>query len=153
MSFNNLDRTAWFFPHYKWLLTYSHILYWRLRHLGVSKKTKKPIKPRKLKKKITEKTESWKKPIKILKKSTGLVRFWFYKLETEKTKPNPNRKKPSQTEKPSQNRKNRAKPEKTEPKPSQTGLNRFLSKKPNRNRSVWTGFSSVSIFLKKFQFN
>jgi hypothetical protein len=35
------------------------------------------------------------KPIKILKKPTGLVRF--YKPETEKTEPNPNRKKPSQT--------------------------------------------------------
>jgi hypothetical protein len=84
-----------------------------------------------------------------LKKSTGLVRFWFYKLETEKTKPNPNRKKPSQTEKPSQNRKNRAKPEKTEPKPSQTGLNRFLSK----NRTETDRFEPVSVrfrfFLKK----
>jgi len=28
-----------------------------------------------------------------------LVRFWFYKLETEKTEPNPNRKKLSQTNK------------------------------------------------------
>jgi len=47
------------------------------------------------------------KPIKILKKLTGSVRFWLYKLETEKTKPNPNKK--------------------TRKKPSQTGLNRFLS--------------------------
>jgi hypothetical protein len=48
------------------------------------------------------------KPIKIFKKSIGSVRFWFYKPETEKTKPNPNWKKLSQTG-------NRAKPEKTEP--------------------------------------
>ena len=34
-----------------------------------------------------------KKPIKILKKPTGSVRFWFYKPKTKKTKPNPNRKK------------------------------------------------------------
>ena len=30
------------------------------------------------------------KPIRILKKLTGSV--WFYKSETEKTEPNPNRK-------------------------------------------------------------
>jgi hypothetical protein len=59
--------------------------------------------------------------------------------------------------KPSQNRKNRAKPEKTEPKSSQTKKNRakpvwtgFCSKKPNRNMLVWTGFSSVLIFFKNF---
>jgi hypothetical protein len=60
--------------------------------LGVSKKTEKQRKS----KKITEKTEPWKKPIKpskILKKPTGSVQFWFYKLETEKTEPNPNRNK------------------------------------------------------------
>jgi hypothetical protein len=39
-----------------------------------------------------------KKPIKILKKPTRSIRF--YKPETEKTEPNPNWKKPSQTEKP-----------------------------------------------------
>ena len=79
------------------------------------------------------------KPIKILKKSTSSIRFWFYKLETEKTEPNPNRKKPekkpsktgqklSQTEKPSQNEPNRFEPvfvlkNQTEAKP--VGLNRF----------------------------
>jgi len=52
-------------------------------YVGVSKKTKKPIKSRKSGKKITEKIEPWKKPIKILKNRP--VRF--YKLETEKTKP------------------------------------------------------------------
>jgi hypothetical protein len=36
-----------------------------------------------------------KKPIKILKKPTGSVRFRFYKFETKKTKSKP--KKPSQT--------------------------------------------------------
>ena len=81
-------------------------------HLEVSKKAEKLIKPRKMEKKITEKTEPWKKlikPIKILKKSTGLVWFWFYKPETEKTEPNSNRKKLE---------KNRAKLK----KPSQTGF-------------------------------
>jgi hypothetical protein len=73
------------------------------RGLGVFKKTKKPIKPRKPKKKPI-------KSIKILKKPTGSVRFRFFKPGTEKIERN-------QTE-----------PElkKTEPKPSQTGLNRFL---------------------------
>jgi hypothetical protein len=48
-----------------------------------------------------------KEPIKIKKTPTGSVRFWFYKPETEKTKPNPNRKKPEKKpEKPSQNEKN-----------------------------------------------
>jgi hypothetical protein len=59
-----------------------------------------------------------KEPIKIKKTPTGSVRFWFYKPETEKTKPNPNRKKPEK------------KTGKTEPKRKklrQTGLNRFLS--------------------------
>jgi hypothetical protein len=55
-----------------------------------------------------------KKLIKILKKSIGSVWFWFYKLETEKTEANQ-----TQTEK-------------NWKKPSQTSLNRFLSKKPNR---------------------
>jgi hypothetical protein len=73
------------------------------------------------------------KPIKILKKSTGSVWFWFYKPETEKTEPNPNRKKleknRAKLKKPSQTGfcpKNRAKPVfvlKTEPKP--VGLNLF----------------------------
>jgi hypothetical protein len=72
-----------------------------LSSIGVSKKIKKPIKPRKLENKLNRE----KKQIKILKKPTSSVRF--YKPETEKTKPNLNRKKlekkPSQTE-------NRAKP-------------------------------------------
>jgi hypothetical protein len=50
-----------------------------------------------------------KKPIKILKKPTGSVRFWFYKPETKKTKPNPYKKKPIQTEKNRSKPKNRAK--------------------------------------------
>jgi hypothetical protein len=66
-----------------------------------------------------------KEPIKIKKTPTGSVRFWFYKLETEKTKPNPNRKNQKK------NRKNRAKTKKTEP-------NRFepVFVLKNRNRSV-----------------
>jgi len=66
----------------------------------------------KTKKKITEKIKPWKKNrlnrLKFWKKSTNSVRFRFYKLKTEKTEPNPNRKKPSQTGK-------------TKQKPSQTG--------------------------------
>jgi hypothetical protein len=60
-----------------------------------------------------------------LKKPTGSVQFWFYKLETEKIKPNPNQEKTRA--KPG---KNRVKTEKTEPKlkkSSQTSLSRFLS--------------------------
>ena len=56
-------------------------------------------------KKNNWKNRTEKKPIKILKKTTGLIRFRFYKQKTEKTEPNRNRKngkKPSQTEKPSQ---------------------------------------------------
>ena len=79
-----------------------------------------------------KKLNSKKKPIKILKKPAGLVRFRFYKPKTEKTEPNPNqKKKPSQTGK---------KPSQTE-KPSQTGFfTGFYPKKPNRNQSVLTGF-------------
>jgi len=80
------------------------------------------------------------KPIKILKKLTGSVRFGFGFLSLEPEKPNrtkKTRKKPSQTgktePKPSQTEKtepNQKKPSQTEPKPSQTepkpvGLNRF----------------------------
>jgi hypothetical protein len=85
--------------------------------LWVFKKTEKPIKPRKPEKN-NWKNRTVKKPIKILKKPTGSVWFWFFKPGTEKTEPN--WEKPSQTgKKPSQNEPNRK-------KPSQTGLNRFL---------------------------
>jgi hypothetical protein len=78
------------------------------------------------------------KPIKILKKLTGSVRFRFFKPGTGKTEPNqknqkktePNWKNRAKTE---SNRKNRAKPEKTEPNRAKTesnraktGLNRFF---------------------------
>jgi hypothetical protein len=54
--------------------------------VGLSKNIKK------LKKilKNNRKNQTVKKPIKILKKPTGSVRFWFYKPETEKTESNPN---------------------------------------------------------------
>jgi hypothetical protein len=78
-------------------------------------------------KKKTKKLNCKKKLIKNFKKSTGSVRFWFYKHKTEKTEPNPNKKKPSQIGK------NQAKPvwisfypkkpNKTKPKPA--GLNWF----------------------------
>jgi hypothetical protein len=56
----------------------------------VSKKTKKQIKLRKTKKKKLKKPNRKKKSIKILKKPTGSVQFWFYKPETKKTESNPN---------------------------------------------------------------
>jgi len=37
--------------------------------------------------------------LEFFKKSTGLVRFQFYKLETKKTELNSNKKKPSQIKK------------------------------------------------------
>jgi hypothetical protein len=54
------------------------------------------------------------KLIRILKKLTGSVRFWFYKPKTEKTKSSQTGKKPSQTGFP---------PKITEPK--SVSLNRF----------------------------
>jgi hypothetical protein len=66
-------------------------------------------------KKLNRKKKSIK-PIKILKKLTGSVWFWFYKPETENIEANRN-----QNEKNPE--KNRVKPEKL----SQTDLNRFLS--------------------------
>jgi len=97
----------------------------------VSKKTEKPIKLRKPEKK-NRKNRTKKKPIKILKKSAGQVRFRFYKQKTEKTEPNPNRKKPeknrAKTGKSKKTKPNRFEPvfvlkNRTELKP--VGLNRF----------------------------
>jgi len=71
-----------------------------------------------------------------LKKPTGSIQFWFYKPETEKTEPNPekNRKKPSQNEK-------------TEP-------NQFEPVFVQKNEPNWTETSRfepvLSYFLKKF---
>jgi len=56
-----------------------------------------------------------KKPIKILKKPTGSVQFRFYKLETKKIEPNPNRKKPG---------KNKPNQKKTEPNWKKLSQNR-----------------------------
>jgi len=53
------------------------------------KKTEKPIK--------LKKPEKNNQKNRTVKKPTGLVRFRFYKLETEKTELNPNKKKSSQT--------------------------------------------------------
>ena len=112
----------------------------------MSKKTKKLIKPRKLKKKITVKTEPKKnpiKPIKILKKPAGSVRF--YKQKTKRIEPNRNRKKPSQTGK------TEPKPEKTEPNRKNRAklvLTGFYPKKPNRieNDHPYLIFSSPMSF-------
>jgi hypothetical protein len=111
-----------------------------LPQVGVSKKIKKPIKPRKLEKNNRKNQTVKKKPIKpirILKKPTGSVQFQFYKPETEKIELNPNRKKnePSR-KKPSQT-------EKTEPNQFEPV---FVLKKPNRTE---TGrFEPVSVFFK-----
>jgi len=78
-----------------------------------------------------------------LKKPTGSVRFRFFKPETGKTEPNRTRIEKNQT-------KNRAKPEKTEPNRKNQAKPVFALKnrtEPNRNRSVWTGFGSVSVFF------
>ena len=79
-----------------------------------------------------------------------MVRFRFYKPETEKTESNPNRKKLSQT------RKKPSNAEKTYPnrkKPSQTGLNRFCLERTKPNRTETDRFELVSVrfqfFLKK----
>ena len=74
------------------------------------------------------------KPIKILKKPTGSVRFQFYKPEIKKTEPDPTGKKLKKTE-PNQ-KKTSFYSKITEPKP--VGLNRF-----------WFNFS---FFLKKTDF-
>ena len=91
-----------------------------------------------------------------MKKPAGSGRFWFYKQKTEKTEPNRTETDKKPEKKPSQNRAKPEKPsqtektEKTEPKPekpSQTGLNRFCPKKPNRTE---TGrFDPVSVFFFK----
>ena len=52
---------------------------------------KKNEETEKIKKKLKKKNYE-KKPVKILKKLIGSVRFRFYKFKIKKTKPNPNRK-------------------------------------------------------------
>jgi len=77
------------------------------------------------------------KPIKILKKPAGSVRFWFYKQKTEKTEPNRNRAKTEKTEPKLE------KTEKTKPKPKKPSQTGFCPKKPNRTE---TGrFDPISI--------
>ena len=85
------------------------------------------------KKKITEKTETWKKLIKILKKSTDSVWFCFYKSKIKKTEPKPKQKKTG----------------KNQAKPVWSG---FVLKKPNRTEI--DRFEPVSVFFKKiFRFS
>ena len=76
-----------------------------------------------------------------MKKPADSIRFWFYKLKTEKTESNPNRKKPE---------KNRAKPEKTRVKPSQTEKT-----EPNRFESVFVLKNQTKpkpVSLNRFRF-
>jgi hypothetical protein len=92
--------------------------------------------------------------IKIFKKLTSLVRFRFYKPETEKTEPNPHRKKLSQTGK---KQSNTEKTYSNRKKSSQTGLNRFCLERTKPNRTETGRFELVSVrfqfFLKKIQFD
>jgi len=75
-----------------------------------------------------------------LKKLTGSFRFWFYKLEIKKIKPNRNelkQKKPEKKTEPNQakteqNQKTKPKPSQTRKKPSQTEKT-----KPNRFEPVF----------------
>jgi len=71
-----------------------------------------------------------KKPIKILKKLTGSVRFQFYKPITKKTEPNRTKPKSEKNRaKLEKNRANRAKPKKL----SQTGKTEPNWKKLSQN--------------------
>jgi len=79
----------------------------------MSKKTKK-----------LKKSNREKKSIKILKKPTSLVRFWFYKPKTEKTKPN-----------------------QTKPKPEKNRAKMSQIKKSNQTETSW--FELVSVFYIK----
>jgi len=106
------------------------------KKLGVSKKTEKPIKPRKSKKNNRKNRTEKKNRLKFWKNR----QIWFGFISKKPKKPNRNRKK------------NRAKTEKTEPKPekpSQTGLNRFFPKKPNRTETGRFDPVSVFFFFKK----
>jgi len=80
------------------------------------------------------------KPIRILKKPTGSVWFWFYKLETEKTEPNR-----TQTEKNRAKQKKQSQAEKTKPNRFEPV---FVLNKPNITE---TGrFEPVSVFFLNF---
>jgi hypothetical protein len=73
-----------------------------LNHLFYFRDEQKNREIEKIGKKKLKKPNRKKKPIKlmkILKKPASSVRFRFYKPKTEKTEPNPNRKKPNRTSK------------------------------------------------------
>jgi len=114
-------------------------LWWHQPQPMSEQKNQKNRLNRENRKKNNQKNWTAKKPIKILKKPAGSVRFRFYKQKTEKTEPNRNQKNKKKTE---PNRKNRAKTGKNRAKPVWTG---FCPKKPNRTK---TGrFDPVSIFF------
>jgi len=119
-------------------------------HIGVSKKTGKPIKP---KKKQPKKPNRKKNRLNFWKNRS--VRFRFYKKKPKKpnrTELNRNRQKtgkknwvkPSQTEKTEPNQKNRAKTGKTEPNRFEPVFSQKNRTEPNQNRSVWLGFGFFS---------
>jgi len=119
-----------------------------------SKSEQKNWKIKKTRKKNNRKNRIVKNRLKFWKNRP--VRFWFYKPETKKTEPNPNKKNKKKNrakpKKPSQTRKNRAKTEsnraKTEPNQKNRAkpvLTSFCPKKQNRTE---TGlFEPVSVFL------
>jgi hypothetical protein len=103
----------------------------------MNKKIKKPIK---LRKKITKKKQNHEKNrLKFWKNLP--VRFWFYKSKTEKTEPNPNRKKPKKIEP------NRKKLSQNRAMPVWTG---FVLKNRTKPKSV--NLNQVRFFLRKNNF-
>jgi len=81
-----------------------------------------------------------KKPIKILKKPTGSVRFRFFKSGTGKTEPNRTGKKPEKTEPNRAKTKKPSQTEKTEPNRFEPVFSLKNRTEPNRNRFKPTGF-------------
>ena len=119
--------------------------------LGVSKKTEKANKPKKNNRKNRIEKKTRLNRLKFW--NNRPVRFGFISKKP---------KKPNRTETEKKPEKNRAKPSqtgKTKPKPEKTEPNRFEpvfalknQTELNRNQSVWPGFDSVSVFLKKKHF-
>ena len=102
-------------------------------------------------KKNNQKNWTAKKPIKILKKPAGSVRFRFYKQKTEKTEPNRNKKNQKKTK---PNRKNGAKTGKNQAKTEKTEPNRFepVFALKNRTEPKPVGLTRFRFFFKKIWF-
>ena len=117
--------------------------------LGVSKKTGKPIKPRK--------PERKKNRLNFLKSRPVQFGFGFITKKPKKPNRTETEKKPSKTEKtepePSQTEKTEPKPEKTKPKPRKPSQTGFCPKKSNRTESKPVGLTrfrfGFGFFFKK----